>query len=102
MGCREGREILISEGVDDDSTPDKASAIREWEFTIESDVYLLRGERITYNFEKCLPIGTYPVRVDSTGLCEVRKNGHSIKKKEGGGVILLQKDGMTAIFNSLT
>ena len=100
MGCCEGRENNVSQG--DGSGLVGASAIKEWEFTIGGNSFLLRGESITYHFESFLPIGTYPVRVDSTGLCEVRKNGQTIHKKEGGGVILLQSNGMSSIFNALT
>ena len=77
MGCCEGREnhTLISEVKNDSEVSGEIDPIKEWEFTIGENNFLLRGESITYHFESFLPFGTYPVRVDSKGLCEVRKNG---------------------------
>ena len=94
MGCCSGREKSAKVKNDD-------SEVGEWTFTIKKDVFVLRGDKITYHFESFLPIGTYPVRVDGTGLLEVRKNGETIHKKENGGVILLRSDGICGVFDVL-
>ena len=100
MGCCEGRAKINTIATDNPASGE--IEIQEWNFKIKEDDFVLRGEKITYHFESCLPIGTYPVRVDGSGIVEIRKNGKTIHKKENGGVILLQSNGLSGIFNALT